>query len=163
MNKMLIVVIFIAFIGCIIFLFGIPRKWQPEHSWAGVATALHDLGLSMIVYAEKSVPPDNMTDFVEWWVSQVVEDEEWDCIARSRYLRLDVQNKVINDFWGEPVQLMVNSSGKYTFKSLGPNRKDDNGRMDDIIHERQLVLKQEQPDKDKSTDTADQHHPQQLK
>ncbi|MFC1782966.1 hypothetical protein ACFL02_05210, partial [Planctomycetota bacterium] len=49
------------------------------------------------------------------------------------YFNIDTEANVIYDYWDSSIYLEVLNVNEYRFISFGPNKKNDNGKYDDIV------------------------------
>ena len=87
------------------------------------------VGMKYLVCDTNEPPPKEMKSLSKYVGShlRVFGDEtrvsEW----------FDPNTGAIIDYWGTPVSLIIKTPEEYTFISAGPNRRNENGKGDDII------------------------------
>ncbi len=88
--------------------------------------------IQMAVFEHKTLPPQNTESMTEW----LEEKSDWFKLVReNRPYMLDSSTGAMVDAWGIPIYLRVDGVNSHSLISFGPNRKDNNGKRDDMVYE----------------------------
>jgi hypothetical protein len=88
------------------------------------------LGIQLVVLDTNSMPPKGMKSLSKYVKSHL--NTFGDESDMSKWF--DPNTGEIIDYWATPVDLVTKMPEEYTFISFGPNRKNENGKGDDIIY-----------------------------